>query len=119
MKTTLRQKAEEQESLIRTLRVEIQYLKDDKASLQETLIGILKPTSSYKLSWAEIEREIISLKERVSVEGTYLPMIDRAFKEENAKLWYLIRVAMHDKLIEEPLDIQKDSSRFDKPNFDN
>lgn len=65
----------------------------------------------------EILQRAHELSITVAKEGEILPLIDHAIKAENAKLWYLVRVAMDDKQVTEPRNILSDTSKFNRPNF--
>lgn len=77
----------------------------------------LKNESAYA-DKKELISEIVGLKATVRSEGASLPMTQRILKEENTKLWYMIRVAMGDKNLEEPIEIDTNRSMFPLPGFD-
>ena len=64
-----------------------------------------------------ILEEIIRIKQQNTAEGKILPIVDWTIKEENSKLWYLIRLAMKDETIKEPMYISRMESKFKKPDF--
>lgn len=87
----------------------------------ERLNKILCPDRIYSIAnmknFDQLCDEIVALKTKVSTEGGLLPYIDHTIREENAKLWYLVRVTLKDPLIKEPFDMQRQESRFNSPNF--
>lgn len=65
----------------------------------------------------EIMVKIGNLQGRVWSEGALLPGIDHSLKDQNVKLYYLLRLALDDKNLEEPVDPENGQSKFFKPNF--
>ena len=70
-----------------------------------------------RAGWENIKMEVAKIKGSLTTEGQMLPIREHYVKEENSKLWYLIRVAMNDKSIKEPQDFSKLQSKFINPDF--
>lgn len=99
----------------------IESMEKESRDFLKELMSIIEPNYlpryDDKLTKQGVLNRVSQLKERVTTEGGLLPLIDHTIKEENAKLWYLVRVAMNDKSIEEPRDMASDKSRFTRPDF--
>ena len=68
-------------------------------------------SSSYETkSWSEIKTTIARLGGMVTKEGEMNHRINHMMDAENGRLWYLMRVAMQDPLLEVPVrpDVQLD-----------
>lgn len=52
--------------------------------------------------WGEIRGLVAGLKEKVMVEGSVFPFVDRGYIRENQKLWHMIRVAIGDPTLPKP-----------------
>ena len=72
---------------------------------------------SEKRDWPEIKVKIKDIKQELITEGKMISAIEVQTKEENSKLWYLVRVAMNDPKLTEPIKFESMESRFDRPNF--
>ena len=69
-----------------------------------------KSSGSGIKSWSDIKTHIARLTGMVTKEGEMNSRINHMMDAENARLWYLMRVAMHDPLLQVPIrpDVMKD-----------
>ena len=69
------------------------------------------------MSPSEIQEEVSHIKGRLYSEGMMIPIIEHNMRDENSKLWYLMRVVLGDKGREEPFDPGSLRNKFREPNF--
>ena len=116
-----KQELEEKLRLITEDRDELaSSLHNRQVELSELLFGKVRTygiDSNAKRNWKQIFGKIGEIQGKVITQGQILPMIDHEIKDENTKLWYMIRVAMGDKGREEPVDPITNQSKFKHPNF--
>jgi len=103
---TLNQAVAEYEKTIRNL-------EDNSFILRKQITGILlngneysisyRPGSSETKSWSDIKSSIARLTGMVTKEGEMNSRINHMMDAENARLWYLMRVAMRDPLLQVPV----------------
>lgn len=113
----------DKEYLEGSLREEITKARDSVSFYKAQLADILNKTSfsvgsPSTVSFDRIITAVAQMSGAVVSEARILPHIDHNIKGENAKLWYLIRVAMNDKSIQEPKGYENLRSAFSPPNFD-
>lgn len=95
----------------------IQQLKTD---LNELLFS--KKASFYsepRRAFGDIKIEIARLQERAEARNDrgVGDIAIRILREENAKLWYMVRLSMNDASIHEPINRETNQSAFNRPDF--
>ena len=89
-------------------------------NFRDRLTKILYPNQGYNLREPGLNAlldKVANLSGQSLREGQMISMAEHYAKEENAKLWYLVRMSMGDKNLTEPITPDTGMSKFNKPNF--
>jgi len=118
-RVTIKQLQEE----LSSARVQIRDHRDSVDELRDDLNKILGNTNSYSLNgrdkdWDEIKEAVRRMKTNLRIDGEVISVHSTLLKEENARLWYMLRAAMGDEHRSEPRDRINMESRIPKPNWD-
>jgi hypothetical protein len=66
-------------------------------------------------TWDEIFEVIAHMKGKLSAEGKLLPMIDHTIRDDNEKLWHMLRLALKDPNIKMKVDPNTMRDQFGNP----
>lgn len=109
-----------QEILTKEAERSLYTLRQELSELLSGSINYRSGLGSYSdtLTWNQIKARIAQFKGQALGEGKILPMVEWHIKEENAKLWYMIRVAMGDEKRTEPRNLEMMEKVFKNPEWD-